>query len=194
MDKIAGLISNIELFIRYLLSGVAIYAIYLLGLCDSSAHITWISKQPLLAAFIASTIGFTLYSIYRLVFWIIGDGIAWFLGLSAPSIDRIKGESNYAPSYAKFLIWRRKDFNETLNGYLHYRWAVVHFVNIVAAALIFALVNKEVGSIIAIWHCYTVAAASLCLLAAMWQSCFLFRLERELYNLDRIKLHKTTTK
>ena len=187
MDKITGLISNIEFFIRHLLSGVAIYAIYLLSLCDSSLQIEWISNKPLIAAFIATAIGFTFYSIYRLLFWVMGDGIAWLLGFSAPSIDRVKGKSSYALSYAKFLIWRRKDFNEILNGYLHYRWAVVHFANIVAAALIFALLNREVGSIIAIWHCYTVAAASLCLLAAIWQSCFLFRLERELYIIDRNK-------
>jgi hypothetical protein len=182
MDKLAGLISNLELSIRYLLSGVAVYAIYLLGLCDPTIHIEWIGKQPVLAAFVAGAVGFTAYSLYRIIFWVIGDGVAWLLRISAPSVER--GTSKlYHGAYASFLIWRRKSgFDEALNGYLHYRWAVVHFTYIVTFALWFALANHEPHSLIEQWQCYAVTASAVLLVVAVWQSSFLFRVERELYS------------
>lgn len=182
MDKLAGLISNIELSIRYLLSGVAVYAIYLLGLCDASAHIEWISKQPLLAAFVAGSIGFASYSLYRIVFWIIGDGLAWLSGISAPALER-RDSRLYHSAYASFLLWRRKSgFDEALNGYLHYRWAVVHFTYIVVIALWFALAYREAHSLIDVWSCNTATASAVLFVVAVWQSSFLFRVERELYS------------
>ena len=181
MDKLVGLISNIELSIRYLLSGVAIYAIYLMGLRDVSSHLEWIGEQPLLAAFVTGAVGFVAYSIYRIIFWVVGDGIAWLLRLSAPALER-EDSLLYHRAYASFLLWRRKAaFDESLNGYLHYRWAVVHFTFIVALALVFTLDNREENSIIDARHCYATVAASICFLVAGWQSSFLFRVERELY-------------
>jgi hypothetical protein len=181
MDKLAGLFSNIELSIRHLLSGVAVYAIYLLGLCDPGPHIEWIGEQPVLAAFVAGAVGFTVYSLYRIIFWVVGDGAAWLLRISAPSTER--GTSKlYHSAYASFLLWRRKaGFNEALNGYLHYRWAVVHFTYIVTFTLWFALANREPHSLIEQWQCYAVAASAVLLVVAVWQSSFLFRVERELY-------------
>lgn len=182
MDKLTELISNLELAIRYLLSGVAIYAIYLLGLCDPVPQIKWIGEQPVLAAFVAGSVGFTAYSLYRIVFWVAGDGVAWLLRISAPSLDR--GTSKlYHGAYASFLLWRRKaGFDEALNGYLHYRWAVVHFAYIVTFALWFALANREAHSLIEQWKCYAVTASAVLLVVAVWQSSFLFRVERELYS------------
>src|SRR5712675_1373592 len=151
MDKLAELIANIELAIRYLLSGVAIYAIYLLGLANAASHIDWIGEQPVLAAFLTGAIGFSAYSIYRIVFWVVGDGVAWLLRLSAPALERGKALL-YHKAYANFLVWRRKAaFDEALKGYLDYRWAVVHFTFIVALALVFALANREANSIIDMW-------------------------------------------
>lgn len=182
MDKLAGLISNIELSIRHLLSGVAVYAIYLLGLCEPTPHIEWIAEHPVLAAFIAGAVGFTVYSLYRIVFWVVGDGIAWQLGISAPSLERAPSQQLYHGAYASFLLWRRKTgFDEALNGYLHYRWAVVHFTYIVTFSLWFALANREPDSIIQQWQCYVVSASVVLLIVAVWQSSFLFRVERELY-------------
>lgn len=182
MDKLAGLISNLELFIRYLLSGVAVYAIYLLGLCDPAPHIEWLSKQPVLAAFVAGAAGFAVYSLYRIIFWVVGDGVAWLAHISAPSLERGKSKL-YHGAYASFLLWRRKSgFDEALNGYLHYRWAVVHFTYIVTFALWFALANREPHSLIDRWQCYAVTISAVLLVVAVWQSSFLFRVERELYS------------
>ncbi len=182
MDKLAGLISNLELAIRYLLSGVAVYAIYLLGLCDPAPHIEWIGKQPIQAAFASVAVGFTVYSLYRIIFWVVGDGAAWLSGISAPSLER--GTSIfYHNAYANFLLWRRKaDFDEALNGYLHYRWAVVHFTYIVTFALWFAIANHEPHSLIEQWQWYAAISSSVLIVAAIWQSSFLFRVERELYS------------
>lgn len=190
MDKLAGLISNVELSIRYLLSGVAVYATYLLGLFDPTFHIEWISKRPVLAAFVAGALGFTVYSLYRIIFWVVGDGIAWLTRISAPSLDR--GNSRlYHGAYASFLLWRRKSaFDEALNGYLHYRWAVVHFTYIVTFALWFALVNRESHSLIEQWQCYVITASVVLLVVAVWQSSFLFRVERELYARSRSEIQK----
>lgn len=185
MDKLAGLISNLELFIRYLLSGVAVYAIYLLSLCNPSPHIEWIGEQPVLAAFFAGAAGFAAYSLYRIIFWVVGDGAAWLTGISAPSLDR--GESKlYHGPYASFLLWRYKSgFDEALNGYLHYRWAVVHFTYIVTFALWFAIVNHEPHSLVEQWLCYAVTSSAILFVTAVWQTSFLFRVERELYSHNR---------
>lgn len=185
MDKLAGLKSNIELLIRYLLSGVTICAIYLLSLADPLVHIKWIPNEPALAAFVAAAVGFVAYSIYRIVFWIIGDGVAWLLGLSAPALD--KGTSIlYHKPYSNFLLWRRsKDLDEALNGYLHYRWAVVHFAFVISIALIFAVISSEPKSIINNQFYFTIAAGSIGFVIALWQASFLFRVERELYRKTR---------
>ena len=184
MDKLAGLITNIELAIRYLLSGTAVYAIYLLGLSNPCPHITWIAQHPLPSAFVTIALGFTIYSIYRTVFWVVGDGLAFQFNLSAPSLTKDKNKSQYlyhAP-YTKFLLWRREDkFDEKLNGYLHYRWAVTHFILIVALLLAFALINCEPKSIIDTWRCLAKVLMSICFITSLWQCSFLFRVERELY-------------
>lgn len=181
MDKLAGLISSIELSIRYLLSGVVVYAIYLLGLFDPSAHIEWVDKQPLLAAFVAGAVGFTAYSLYRILFWVVGDSAAWWLRLSAPSLDRNRSWL-YHGAYARFLLWRRKSsFDEALNGYLHYRWAGVHFTYIVTLALWVALVYRENDSLIAQWQYHVLVGSATLFVVAVWQSSFLFRVERALY-------------
>ncbi|MCY1220866.1 hypothetical protein D9M69_482760 [compost metagenome] len=183
MERLAGLISNIEFSIRYLLSGVVVYAIYLLGLTQPSSQIAWIEAHPGLAGFIAASIGFVAYSLYRITFWIIGDWIAWKLGLSAPSLEPGKF---YDGPYSSFLLWRRKHgFDEPLNGYLHYRWAVVHFCYIVGFALSFALFYREPKSLIDLWFGEVGVTCVLVFGAAVWQSSFLFRVERELYSRAR---------
>ena len=184
MDKLAGLITNIELAVRYLLSGIAVYAIYLLGLSNPFPHIAWIAQHALPSAFITFALGFTIYSIYRILFWVIGDALAFHFKLSAPSLNKDKCQYLYHAPYTKFLLWRRVDkFDEKLNGYLHYRWAVTHFTLITALVLAFALFNCEPKSIIDTWPQVTVVLMSICFITSLWQCSFLFRVERELYKL-----------
>ncbi|MGQ7814592.1 hypothetical protein ACUTAH_02765 [Metapseudomonas furukawaii] len=185
MDQLASLISNIELAIRYLLSGVAICVIYLVSLADPVPPIMLIVDHPGLSAFMAGVIGFTVYSLYRLLFWIVGDGVAWKMGLSAPGLYR---SCLYHRPYARFLVWRRDNaFSTTLNGYLHYRWAVTHFTYIVAFALCFALAYRQDGSLVDLWASSLRSIIGVLFLLATWQASFLFRLERELYKRDRAK-------
>lgn len=185
MDKLVGLISNIELAIRYLLSGIAIYTIYLLRLTEPRPYFQWIVEHSLLAFFISAVLGFTVYSFYRILFFILGDGVAWLIKISAPSLD--KGDDCfYHNAYSKFLQWRRSaKFDEALNGYLHYRWALVHYIIIVGFALLFALIYRESGSIIDKWPYHFGTLTIICLIAGFWQCSLLFRLERELYRTDR---------
>ena len=185
MDKLVGLISNIELAIRYLLSGLAVCTIFLLGLTKPGPYLQWIIQHSLLTFFISAALGFAIYSFYRILFFIVGDGFAWMFKLSAPSLD--KGKSLlYHDAYSQFLQWRRSGkFTEELNGYLHYRWAVVHYVLIVGLALLCALIYREQGSIVDKWQCKVVMLTIACFVAGLWQCSFLFRVERELYRTER---------
>jgi hypothetical protein len=187
MEKLLELIKSIELAIRYLLSGAAIVAVYLLGLSDPVQCLGWISDHEAITGFITIAIGFAAYSIYRLAFYVFGDCLAWRRGWSAPAIDRTL---SYPEAYAKFLLWRQggdsrdnKILERHLDRYLNYRWAVVHFSFILAGTLIFALVNAESGSFIRTWRGWEVSLLVLliCLICAIHQCRFLFQLERNLY-------------
>jgi len=158
MDKLVGLISNIELAIRYLLSGLTVCTIFLLGLTKPGPYLQWIIQHSLLTFFISAALGFVIYSFYLL----------------------------YHDAYSQFLQWRRSGkFTERLNGYLHYRWALVHYVLIVGLALLFALIYREPGSIVDKWQCKVVMFTIVCFVAGLWQCSFLFRVERELYRTER---------
>jgi len=94
MDAIIRLFSKIELVVRFLLSGVALYAIYLLSLERPSTELTWqldlLCGYPMLVAIVICIIGSSVYLLYRMVFWLIGDGIAWWTGSSAPCFGSTK--------------------------------------------------------------------------------------------------------
>lgn len=183
MDKLAEhLFGNIELVIRNLLSGIAIYAIYLLSLCDPSCHIEWLSKEPLIAAFGIGALGFSVYSLYRIVFWTIGDGIAYRCKLSSTAQAKMEGAASYAAAYASVLSWRRGiDFDKSLSTYLHYRWAVVHFTFIVVLTLFFALIRRQPTSIIDEEFGYAIAVVGILFLVAIWQAYMLFSVDGEQY-------------
>jgi hypothetical protein len=186
MNKLAELIVDIEKAIRYLLSGIAVYALFLLSLSNPLGQIKWIEEHLALASFLTVALGFTVYHLYRMFSWVAGDGIAWMFRLSAPSEHKKKPwwePELYAEAYADFLEWRRSDknFDEKLNGYLHYRWAVVHFTYIVVITLFVALSCSQCGSVISDWKCGVFLLAVVFLVVATWQASFLFRVERELY-------------
>lgn len=180
-DWFTQALASIELVIRYLVSGAAVYAIYVLSVADTAARLTWVQNHLPLAAFIATAAGFVAYSFYRATFWIIGDGVGWLLGLSAPSLVR-KDSKLYAAAYAEFLEWRRDPgLHAPLSNYLHYRWAVVHFLYILGFALLHSLVWREAQSVIDQWPRYAGVVMAGALGISTWQASFLFRVERELF-------------
>lgn len=189
LDKLADLISKIELAIRYLLSGAAVCAIYLLSIADPSHQIEWIAIHPLLAAIIVVALGVSIYSVYRGLFYVVGDGAGWLLRLSAPGLFRKKRQFLYHDAYSTYISWRHDaKFPESLNEYLHYRWAVVHFLNIMGIALLHALLYRESRSVIDAWPRHTCALMIICFVVGVWQASFLFRMERELYRKKQRKV------
>ncbi|MGB3976287.1 MAG: hypothetical protein WBM02_00185 [bacterium] len=208
MNKLLNLISDIELAIRYLLSGVAITAIYLFSLSGENLEKRWdlISEHQALALFLVGALGFAVYTLYRILYWIIADEVAWWTYSSAATLDRKKLIlKNFTGTkvqklkgflrqflrhfpYAKFLQWRRaENFNKSLNGYLHYRWAVVHFTFIFALTLRYFISHCEFGSLIRTHESNALIAWRVFIVAAIWQSWFLFRVEKALYSDSREK-------
>lgn len=187
MNNLFNLISSIELAIRYLLSGVAITAIYLFSLSEENLKIKWdqICKCQAPALFLAVALGFAVFTLYRILYWVIGDCIAWRANASPPSLDRCKPFGIHF-AFAKFLLWRRTDnTSEKISGYLHYRWAVVHFTFIFALALAFYSIHCEPDSLMENWQYCAGIASLIFIIAALRQSCFLFRVERALYAIFR---------
>jgi len=184
MNQILGFINSLEQAIRYLLSGTTVFTILLLRLKDMSTYIGWLESHPLITAFGIIALGFTTYTIYRMIFYVVGDGIAFLLRQSAPYIMKETGDSpfNYARPYAKFLLWRHGESKiKRVSGYLSYRWAMTHFTLIVAFMLQFALCTYETHSIIDRCLPIVQGITIICFVIGIWQVSFLFRVERELY-------------
>ena len=191
MNNLLNLISDIELAIRYLLSGVAITAIYLFSKQDFVTKWEDICKHQALALFLAGALGFAVFTLYRILYWIIADEVTWWTGVSADSLDRDNSISRPEAS-ARFLQWRRaENFNKSLNGYLHYRWAVVHFTFIFALALAFFSIHCEPDSLMKKWSCCGGIASIIFIIAALRQSWFLFRVEKALYSDFREKKNQS---
>lgn len=192
MDRFFNMITNIEQAIRYLLSGIVVCAIYIGSIRDVTQGIEWIRSNALLSLFISGAVGFTVYSIYRILFNVIGDGIAWHANISAPALEKNRPDENnepisYATAYSRFLLWRRnKDFDESLNGYLHYRWALVHFCFITSIALFIALLLKHNESLIASHCCLFLFLATFCFFCSLLQCKHLFMVEKELYRMHAV--------
>ncbi len=190
MNQILGLINSLEQAIRHLLSGFAIVTIWLLELEPNTMkdNFGWIQSNALFASFLILAVGFIAYSIYRMVFWYIGDKIAYWCDLSAPSLEKANS-SDYAKPYAKFLLWRNNEEKQIkiVSSYLNYRWAVSHFTLIVALMLIIALLTCEEKSIIDQSSYIAGVVMIICLALGLQQIKFLFELEKELYQLDNKK-------
>lgn len=197
MNQILGLINSLEHAIRYLLSGTAVFTILLLRLKDISTYIGWLESHPIITAFGIIALGFTVYTIYRMIFYVVGDGIAFQCGISAPCEIKNEDDSsrwNYALPYAKFLLWRHgKTKIAIVSDYLRLRWAMTHFTLIVAFMLSFALCTYEAYSIIDQCLQIVQGITIICFIVGFLQAYFLFRVERELYKKDKVKENSQDT-
>lgn len=180
MDKLILLISSVEAAVRYLLSGAVIAAIWVLSVNNPRPIAQWALSNQVATALCVVLIGFTAFSIYRLILWVVGDAIAWKFKASAPAEYREKGIS-YARPYAEFLRWRHsEDLPQSLSGYLTYRWSVAHFAVVSGLAGLIAALCGESNSILANFR-YLVLLASLVIATfGCIQISFLYRVEREL--------------
>ncbi len=82
---------SMEAAIRYLLSGAVIATILVMSLNDSQTIFQWALSNQVPTALCVALIGFTAFSIYRLVLWVVFDFIAWKFNASAP---------------AEFFLWK----------------------------------------------------------------------------------------
>lgn len=184
MDTLAKLISSLEIAIRYLLTGAVVSVLVVLSTEKSTAVFSSAATHLAASAFVVTTSGFAAFTVYRLLFWFVGDAIAWHFGLSAPCV--FEGRNGYDEPYAQFLRWRHSDkVVEALGGYLTYRWAVAHFVSLTGASLVLSSMLSQPASPIS-QHSCAVAISGLVLWAlGIWQSFFFYRVERNLCREDQ---------
>jgi hypothetical protein len=187
MDKFLSLISSIESAIRYLLTGAAVAALWVISRDNAACIAEWTEDH--LEAVMAATavLGFAVFSIYRLMLWIIGDCVAYRAEWSVPAKLRKKGECDYAGPYARFLEWRYWDkpgLPEKLSGYLNYRWSVTHFAIVSAATcLAMAFGFAQSGSILYEYRWPAGIMSVVVLVFGFLQARFLYKVEGELCTL-----------
>lgn len=180
MDKLISLVSSLEAAIRYLLSGAVIATILVMSLNDPRTIFQWALSNQVPTALCVALIGFTAFSIYRLVLWVVFDFIAWKLNASAPAEFFVEGVS-YAKPYAKFLRWRHsEDLPQSLSGYLTYRWSVAHFALVSGLAGLVAALSGQSNSVIVDLRCWVLLVSFSVAAFGFWQISFLYRVEREL--------------
>jgi len=184
MDRLLGLLANLEAAIRYLLTGVVVGAVWLAAQTDPGPSVAWalMNKSAALGAVLAS--GFLSFVLYRLIFWAVGDYVAWWSGASAPVVLKRKG-GHYPEALARFLVWRySENVKDSLSGYLTYRWAISHFAVVSAVALVVGLYYRKDGSFLGA-HCTAIGwVAGICFVFGLFQCWLLFCVERELFRAD----------
>jgi hypothetical protein len=180
VDALTKLISTIEIAIRYLLTGAVISAATVLSTAEYRYFISWGTENELIAAVAITTVGFIAFTFYRLVLWVIGDAIAWKRGWSVPSLLHTNGRT-YDKPYAFFLEWRHSGaINDSLSGYLAFRWAVAHFASISGIALLAASLSNQEASYLSS-HAISIGIFGfICTTLGLWQCAFLYRVERNL--------------
>lgn len=180
METLTKLISTIEIAIRYLLTGIVVSTIATLSFSGYHQIIDWAIKNELIAAAIITAAGFTSFTFYRLLLWIVGDAIAWKLGWSVPSTLHTKGLA-YDEPYAFFLKWRYSGvINTELSGYLAFRWAAAHFVSVSGMTLLIASVLNQEASYLSAHSILFGVMGGFSLMLGLWQCAFLYRVERDL--------------
>lgn len=187
------LITSVEQFIRYLLSGAAIYAVYLLSIVNYEKHLLKIIENPVIAIVGISIIGFICFSLYRAVVWIIIDFPFNWLGLSVMTIEKNQSLSNnnrMIVLLSNYILWRKsKNVRKKLSEYLYYRWSIVHFNMIVSIALWHAVFNKDENSIVDQWILYTWVLCGLLTFTAILNLYVMCGVERKIYNNPMINPH-----
>lgn len=180
MDKLISLVSSLEAAIRYLLSGAVIATIGVMSRNDPWPIFQWALSNQAPTALCVSLIGFTSFSIYRLLLWVVFDPIAWKSEASAPALFSVKG-LNYSKPYAKFLRWKHSpDLPQALSGYLTYRWSVAHFASVSGMAGFFFAFLGQCNSFIVDFQCWVAVVSFIVAGLGFWQIYFLYRVEREL--------------
>jgi hypothetical protein len=180
MDKLISLVSRLEAAIRYLLSGAVISTIWTISLNDPWTILQLALSNQVLAGFCVALIGFTAFSIYRLLLWVIGDYIAWKCKASAPILFFEEGVS-YPKPYTKFLRWRHsEDLPQSLSGYLTYRWSVAHFAVVSGLIGLLGTLAAQSNSVMVDLRCWVLPASLFVAAFGLWQISFLYRVEREL--------------
>lgn len=189
MDKLLGLLSGLEQAIRYLLTGAVISGIVLMSLHKPDEVLVWAGANLVLGAVFLVVIGATAYTVYRVIFWVIVDRIAWCRDWSAPALR--KDLQHYSSAYAWFLRWRYANkFTEALSRYLWYRWAAAHLVLLSGLVLVFAVFLSADKSCISEHPVPTFLCGLLGLGLGIQQCYFLFRVERALCEEDENPSHK----
>lgn len=182
LDRLAN---NIDLLIRYLMTGIVVSATLLASRADGPDLLKAFSSNPELSGVAVISIGFCAFTLYRVIAWTLLDGFFWLAEQSAPAIFTKKKRCGYHAPFAKFVDWRYSGkVSDGLGGYLTYRWAVIHFLLVSTTSIEIAAHNSECGS----WlhkhageACYLVLPF-FCL--AFWQFWFLLRVEKELCKKD----------
>lgn len=177
---IGKLVSRIEIAIRYLLTGSVVSLLVVFARTDYESVLKSAAEKETISAGIAIFAGFIAFTLYRLVLWTLGDFIAWKIGWSAPSVFPHKG-LGYDKPYVSFLKWRQSDaVNDRLGGYLTYRWAVAHFASVAGIAAILGAYLSQSGSFLQAHMSLTYSLGLAALGFGMWQTSFLYRVERNL--------------
>ncbi len=218
MDKLLGLISNIELSIRYLLSGAVVATIWLLSRDDPKEIMDLAEHNQIIAGVAVIVIGATAYTTYRAAFYCAERSLVRCLCKPPPYHDLTtpNRSQGYSFDYTRFMIWRHsgeifkpsnKEANKRIDDYLFYRWAVVHFMLILGISLMIACIFKDKASYIAqgpkdsvrtcefLWSMhtkYTLAAFAIAIIAVtigMFQCWFLFKVEFSLNNMKWMPAH-----
>jgi len=186
MDFLTKLIRSAEHFIRYLLSGVAIYSIYLLSVENPGKYINELSQNPFFGFAAIALLGFIVFSIYRSLIWASIDFI--FLRIGWSVMNPQKGQNFYAREdmvtcLSNYILWRKScNVSNGLSEYLYYRWAIVHFNIIVAFAIFYAEIFSHQNSIADRYKEYVIVAHLFIGASAITNLIVMCGVERKMYN------------
>lgn len=179
-ETLAKLVGSIERALRYVLSGFVLSALVLFSMRQVPQAVSELQENLLAALFIVAMLGFGAFTVYRLILWTLLDYIAWKCKWSAPSIEKVDGRS-YAELYARFLLWRHDPaLNQSLSGYLTYRWSAAHFVTLSGIVAVVVAPLAQAGSLVARYYLVVLIAGIASIGIGLWQLVFLFRTEKAL--------------
>lgn len=183
MPAIANIISSLETAIRYLLTGATVVVIAVLSRDDYGGFLAWGVFHPQSTLLASAFAGFLAFTVYRMAFWVVGDGIGFIFGWSAPSANFLEELGcRYDKRYAVFLEWRQSvDSKASYNGYLSYRWAAAHYCLLTSICLFAAGCLSSPGSWIKNHDCGVLSTGLGLLILGSAQVFFLFLVERTLF-------------